>query len=145
MSQISDHLSIDITIPIGVSIVALSGAALLLIALAGVLTLASLFLPLAVMAFGMALMFPSTMAGAISIYPQIAGAGAALFGFFQMLLAAFVVWLVSVIADGSHMPLIWIVSCSMFAACLVAVMGPWRSTDQIDPVSEEWLSRSKNS
>ena len=97
------------------------------------------------MAFGMAILFPSTMAGAVSIYPEIAGAGAALYGFFQMTFAALSVWLTSVLGDGTHMPMVWVVSGSMLAACVITFISPWFSKDRPEKPQELKLDRKKQS
>ena len=127
LSKLTDKIGINSSIPIGAFIIGVFTLLLFLLAMIGKFNLLSLFLPLTGMAFGMAIMFPSTMAGAISIYPRIAGAGAALYGFVQMIIAALGVWIVSKLSNDTHMPLIWVVSLSMFASCLIAFISPWKS------------------
>lgn len=124
LSRLAGKQSIEKLIAIGSLIIAIFSLVLFVLALLGEFSLVSLFFPLTGMAFGMAMMFPSTMAGAISIYPRIAGAGAALYGFVQMLIAALIVWLVSKLSNDTHLPLIWVVSFSMLASCIFAFLGP---------------------
>ena len=83
------------------------------------------------MAFGMAILFPSTLAGSVSVFPRVAGAASALYGFIQMLTAAVTITIVGLLSDGTHMPMVWVVSVTMIGAFVVAMLcGPGRSKKQ---------------
>jgi len=118
-------------VPIGVSIVGVGGAIFLALGLWGSLNIYSLFGPLMLMAFGMAILFPSTLAGSVSVFPRIAGAASALYGFIQMMAAAVTISIVGMLSDGTHMPMVWVVSVTMVGAFVVAMVGgPGRGTRQ---------------
>ena len=72
-SRIADRVGVDRMVPLGVTLVMIGAVIFLALGLAGVVNIWSLFGPLAFMAFGMAILFPSTLAGSISVFPQIAG------------------------------------------------------------------------
>ena len=83
------------------------------------------------MAFGMAILFPSTLAGSVSVFPRIAGAASALYGFIQMLTAAVTITVVGLLSNGTHMPMVWVVSVTMIGAFVVAMFGgPGRRKNQ---------------
>lgn len=122
-SRIADRVGVDRMVPLGVTLVMIGAVIFLALGIAGVVNIWSLFGPLAFMAFGMAILFPSTLAGSISVFPQIAGAAAALYGFIQMVTAAVAITVVGLLADGTPMPMIWIVSVTMIVAFAVAMVG----------------------
>jgi len=137
-SRITDRVGVDRMVPLGVTIVGIGGAVFLALGLFGFLDIYSLFGPLAFMAFGMAILFPSTLAGSVSVFPRIAGAASALYGFIQMLTAALTISLVGLLADGTHMPMVWVVSVVMIGAFVVAMIGgPGRGKKQPAPVAGE--------
>ena len=86
-------------VPIGVTIVGIGGVLFLVVGLWGFLNIYSLFGPLMLMAFGMAILFPSTLAGSVSVFPRVAGAASALYGFIQMLTAAVTISIVGLLSD----------------------------------------------
>jgi DHA1 family bicyclomycin/chloramphenicol resistance-like MFS transporter len=107
------------------------GALFLVLGLWGFLSIYSLFGPLMLMAFGMAILFPSTLAGSVSVFPRVAGAASALYGFIQMLTAAVTITIVGLLSDGTHMPMVWVVSVTMIGAFVVAMLGgPGRGKKQ---------------
>lgn len=122
-SRITERIGIDRMVPIGVVIVAIGAAIYLALSLAGHLSVWGLFGPLFVMAFGMAILFPSTLAGSVSVYPRIAGAAAALYGFIQMMTAALTITIVGLIADGTHMPMVWVISGAVAGSVLAVVIS----------------------
>jgi DHA1 family bicyclomycin/chloramphenicol resistance-like MFS transporter len=137
-SRITDRVGVDRMVPIGVTIVGVGGTIFLVLGLFGFLDIYSLFGPLAFMAFGMAILFPSTLAGSVSVFPRIAGAASALYGFIQMLTAAVTISIVGLLADGTHMPMVWVVSVVMIGAFVVAMIGgPGRGKRQSAPVPGE--------
>ncbi len=122
-SRIADRVGVDRMVPLGVTIVMIGAVVFLALGLLGTLSIWTLFGPLALMAFGMAILFPSTLAGSISVFPRFAGAASALYGFIQMLTAAVTITVVGLLSDGTHMPMVWVVSLTMIAAFVVAMLG----------------------
>lgn len=122
-SRITDRIGVDRMVPIGVTIVGIGGVLFLVVGLWGFLNIYSLFGPLMLMAFGMAILFPSTLAGSVSVFPRVAGAASALYGFIQMLTAAVTISIVGLLSDGTHMPMVWVVSVTMVGAFVVAMVG----------------------
>ncbi len=124
-SRMTDRLGIHRLMVLGTAIM-FAGAVLFLgFPLAGVLNEWSIFVPLTIMTFGMAQLIPATLAGAVSVYPQIAGAGAALYGFLQMTAAATGIMIAALFADGTEMPMVWVVSVGTFAAALSLLVAMW--------------------
>ncbi len=127
-SRITERVGVDRMVPIGVVLVTIGGAAFFIMGVIGYLSVWSIFGPLAFMAFGMALLFPSTLAGSVSVMPRIAGAASALYGFIQMMTAAITITIVGLLADGTHMPMIWVVSAAVAGSFIsVLISSPGRS------------------
>jgi DHA1 family bicyclomycin/chloramphenicol resistance-like MFS transporter len=127
-SRITDRVGVDRMVPLGVGLVTIGGAAFFIFGVAGHLSVWSVFGPLSFMAFGMAILFPSTLAGSVSVYPRIAGAAAALYGFIQMMAAAVTITIVGMLEDGTHMPMVWVISVAVAGAFLaVLVSSPSRN------------------
>ena len=74
--------------------------------------------PLTLMMFGMGLVVPNGFAGAISVHPEIAGTGSALIGFLQMGLAAVATFVAPMVADGTQVPMVWVIAGFAAAAWL---------------------------
>jgi len=126
-SRITDRVGVERMVPMGVVLVTVGAAAFFVMGIAGYLSVWSVFGPLAFMAFGMALLFPSTLAGSVSVYPRIAGAAAALYGFIQMMTAAITITIVGLLADGTHMPMVWVITVAIAGSFLsVVVSSPSR-------------------
>jgi DHA1 family bicyclomycin/chloramphenicol resistance-like MFS transporter len=124
-SRIAERLGVDRLLPLGVSILFAGAVALLGVALMGSLSVYSIYVPMTFMSFGMAVVFPSTLAGSISVHPEIAGAGSALFGFLQMASAAIGIYISGLFGNGTEMPMIWTVSLAIFAATAAAIFAAW--------------------
>lgn len=103
--RLTSRLGIDRTIALGLCITLAGGILFPVLSLTVALSIASLIVPMFIVVFGMGLVFPNATAGAISIYPEVAGSASALLGFFQMVGAGLAVVLVSVITDGTHIPM----------------------------------------
>ena len=124
-SRIAERLGVDRLLPLGVSILFAGAVALLGVALVGSLSVYSIYVPMTFMSFGMAVVFPSTLAGSISVHPEIAGAGSALFGFLQMASAAIGIYISGLFGNGTAMPMIWTVCLAIFAATAAAIFAAW--------------------
>jgi DHA1 family bicyclomycin/chloramphenicol resistance-like MFS transporter len=124
-SRITVRMGIDRMMVLGTTIMFAGAAILLAFPLVGVVNEWSIFVPLTVMAFGMAQLIPSTLAGAVSVYPRIAGAGAALYGFLQMSAAGTGILITATFADGTEMPMIFVVSSGAFAAAIALLIFRW--------------------
>jgi MFS transporter, DHA1 family, multidrug resistance protein len=100
------RLGVDKLIVLGVSLGAFSGVLALVLALAGVANLAAILAPVVLFVAGMGIVLPNAQAGAIAPYPRMAGAASALFGFFQMGIAALVGAAVGHLDDGTQVPMV---------------------------------------
>jgi DHA1 family bicyclomycin/chloramphenicol resistance-like MFS transporter len=67
--------------------------------------LGALFLPQILVSFGNGLVLPNTLAGAVSVRPQAAGAAAGFSGFTQMAFGAFAAQTISYVVAGAASPL----------------------------------------
>ncbi|MCH8110912.1 MAG: multidrug effflux MFS transporter [Proteobacteria bacterium] len=124
-SRVAERLGVDRLVPLGISILFAGALVLLGVALMGSLSIYSIYVPMTFMSFGMAVVFPSTLAGSISVHPEIAGAGSALYGFLQMAAAAAGIYISGIFEDGTEMPMIWTVSLAIFAAAAAAIVAAW--------------------
>ena len=88
----------------------LGGAILLAFALAGVLSVASLILPMFVYSLGLGLSMPNAMSGALSQQPHIAGTASALMGFLQMAVGALGSALVAALPGETDLPMALVTS-----------------------------------
>lgn len=122
-SRIAERLGVDRLVPLGMSILFTGALVLLGVALMGTLSIYSIYVPMTFMAFGMAVVFPSTLAGSISVHPEIAGAGSALYGFLQMAAAAAGIYVSGLFENGTEMPMIWTVSLAIFAATAATIIA----------------------
>ncbi len=124
-SRIAERLGVDRMVPLGVSIMFAGALMFLGVALMGTLSIYSIYVPMTFLSFGMAVVIPSTLAGSISVHPEIAGAGSALYGFLQMAAAAAGIYISGRFEDGTEMPMIWTVSLGIFAATVATVFAVW--------------------
>jgi len=124
-SRTTERLGIERLMIVGIVIMFVGAVFFLGFPLAGVLNEWTIFVPLTIMAFGMAQLIPATLAGAVSVYPQIAGAGAALYGFLQMTAAGLGILISSQFFDGTEMPMVWVVTGGTFAATLSLLVTLW--------------------
>jgi DHA1 family bicyclomycin/chloramphenicol resistance-like MFS transporter len=124
-SRTTERLGIERLMIVGIVILFVGAVFFLGFPLAGVLNEWTIFVPLTIMAFGMAQVIPATLAGAVSVYPQIAGAGAALYGFLQMTAAGLGILISSQFFDGTEMPMVWVVTGGTFAATLSLLVTLW--------------------
>jgi DHA1 family bicyclomycin/chloramphenicol resistance-like MFS transporter len=88
------------------SIVVFVGAMIMVaFAVVGHLSVFTVVSPMAIVAFGLANVFPSAAQGAVSVAPRQAGAASSLNGFLTMLIASLAVVVVGVLPPGSQMPM----------------------------------------
>lgn len=124
-SRVAERLGVDRMVPLGVSIMFAGALMFLGVALMGSLSIYSIYVPMTLLSFGMAVVIPSTLAGSISVHPEIAGAGSALYGFLQMAAAAAGIYVSGRFEDGTAMPMIWAVSLGIFAATAATLISVW--------------------
>ncbi len=89
----------------GVPIIMAGAAGLIALALAGVGTVGAILWPTAVLVLGMGFMVPTSTAGAVGAYPEMAGTAASLLGFVQMGLGAAAVAFIGAVGSGSQLAL----------------------------------------
>ncbi|MBP2302250.1 multidrug effflux MFS transporter [Azospirillum picis] len=92
-------------IRLGTSLSLAGGVAGGLLALAGVLHLAAILVPVFLFILGAGLTLPNATANAVGPYPTMAGLASSLLGFAQMTVAAAVGIVVGHLADGSPLPM----------------------------------------
>jgi DHA1 family bicyclomycin/chloramphenicol resistance-like MFS transporter len=107
------RIGIDRTIGFGCCALAIGGLSLAASVAAGFGSAASLVLPIAVYLVGLGMVLPQSMAGAMTPFPERAGAASALFGFVQQSMAAICGATVGALLGNSAWPV----------AGAVAVMG----------------------
>jgi DHA1 family bicyclomycin/chloramphenicol resistance-like MFS transporter len=73
--------------------------------LGGYLTVFTVVGPMSIVAFGLAMVFPSAAQGAVSVAPRQAGAASSLNGFLTMLIASGAVVVVGTLPAGTQMPM----------------------------------------
>ncbi len=103
-ARLSARIGLDRMIRIGSALVLLFAAVSLpLMAYAG-WNLATLFAPMAAIAFAQGTALPNVQAGAVSVDPRAAGAASGLASFLQMMMAAVAVQIVGSIQNGTPYP-----------------------------------------
>lgn len=102
-SRLSQRLGVDRMITVGVAVSTLGGVASVGSLLLGVVTTATVFAPMMVVAIGNGISQPNGIAGAISVNPRTAGAASGLMGFGQMTCGAVFTIIVGVLQnDHDH-------------------------------------------
>ena len=117
-SKLTLKIGIDPMIRLGLVPVVAAGALLVGLAYAAPMSAWAIIGPLTLMMFGMGLVVPNGFAGAISVHPEIAGTGSALIGFLQMGLAAVATFVAPMVADGTQVPMVWVIAGFAAAAWL---------------------------
>jgi len=110
------------------SLVSLAGLGLLVgVIMLDRLFLLTLFLPMAIASIGGGLIVPSGTTSAISLRPDIAGAGAGLTGFLQVGAGALATFAVSVLHDGTTFATAAVmIGCGLTSAAFL-ILGIWAS------------------
>jgi DHA1 family bicyclomycin/chloramphenicol resistance-like MFS transporter len=100
------RLGLDRTIGLGVMALAGGGAAMMLAVWFGPGSPLEIMLPMTLYTMGVGLVMPQSMAGAMTPFPERAGAASSLLGLIQMMMAALVGTLLGQMLDwGSALPL----------------------------------------
>lgn len=106
-------------IRVGATVAMLSGAAMALLALAGVRSIPAVLVPMFLVVASHGFIQPCCQIGAIDPFPRQAGAAAALMGFTMLAVAAAAGWAVGAMHDGTTRPLaLGVAGCA--AACAFA-------------------------
>ncbi|MBT3396377.1 MAG: multidrug effflux MFS transporter [Alphaproteobacteria bacterium] len=115
-SKMTLKLGIDPMIKMGMVPVLGAGALIVGLAYGAPLSAWAIIGPLTLMMFGMGLVVPNGLAGAISVHPEMAGTGSALIGFLQMGLAGVATYLVPRVSDGTQVPMTLVIAAFAAAA-----------------------------
>lgn len=118
-ARMTPRIGIDRTLLVGVAIHLLGAVALQGFGLAGVFTAAAICAPMTVVSFGSGMIMPGCQAGAISPFPHMAGAAAAMTGFLMMSGAAVGGAAVAIFYDGSQFPMTWTALAGAVAVVVV--------------------------
>ncbi len=119
----SERLGIDRLILLGTGLTLAGGIMCLIAAISGLLAPATLFVPMAVAAFGNGLTIPNCTAGAISVDPRLTGAAAGWSGFTQMACGAAASQLVGSLQDGWPFALFWFMAAASVLSMVTHVMA----------------------
>lgn len=133
---ITPRLGLDRMIPLGMGVMTAGAALMLGWHLAFGASVVGITVSMSVLCVGMSLMFPAAMTGAISVFPAIAGAGAALFGFVQFALAFGTVSALGVFPDGAGAMVGVIVGCVALAMALALLQRRLRRQAAAAPLSQ---------
>lgn len=114
----SQAVGIDRMMTIGNLLTLAGGVACLAAALFGFLSPATLFLPMALAAFGNGLTIPNGTAGAISVDPLLVGTAAGVSGFLQMGTGAAASQLVGSLQGTYTFAVFWFMACASLLAAL---------------------------
>lgn len=125
-SRLTLRLGMERLIVIG-NLVSVAAATVMVgFAIAGVFTVAAIIAPAFFLGIGNGLVSPNGMAGAVSERPDIAGAAAAMAGFFQMSLGAILTIVVGLLHETTQLP--WTVIIFATALCGLWVCALLRET-----------------
>ena len=119
----TQRFGIDRMILIGCAITTAGGFLSLLAAITGLLSPATLFLPMALSGFGNGLSIPNGTAGAISVDPRITGAAAGWAGFLQMACGAAASQLVGTLQNGWPLAVFWFMAAASALALATHVVS----------------------
>ena len=119
----TQKVGIDRMIMAGCIVTVLGGFLCLAAAISGLLSPPTLFIPMALAAFGNGLTIPNGTAGAISVDPRMTGAAAGWSGFTQMGFGAAASQLVGSLQTGWPFAVFWF----MAIASILALFTHWRS------------------
>ena len=123
-ARIVSRLGLDRTLAIGAAGCCVSGALMEGFALAGFDTVPAIAGPMFLFMASFSLTLPQGMAGAISPFPQMAGAASSIMGFFQFCFSSGVAIAVGFLADGTQIPMtttIFVMGTGSLAVYLVMI------------------------
>lgn len=116
----------------GILILTGAAAAGAVFALSGIVTVAAVIGPAAVMLLGIGLVFPNGIAGAIGPFPTMAGAASALLGCCQMATGAVVATITAGLYDGTTVPMsLGMVGSAAICLVLFLALGRGRETGRV--------------
>ncbi len=118
VSRLTHRLGHARMIAYGVSISLVSAAVMAGIALNDVMNATVIIAPMAFYLFGMGLVFPNAMAGALSSHPRAAGSASALIGFCQMAAAAVASRISGLLPHDTQIPMALVILACGLAAFL---------------------------
>jgi MFS transporter, DHA1 family, multidrug resistance protein len=134
--QLNPRLGLAGLLAWGTAIAAAAG----LIGLAGALTtrpsVVGVVLPMAIFMLGAGFVLPSAMAMAIGPYPTRAGLASALLGFLQLTIAACVGVILSLIYDGTAVPMMGLLAVVTLVALVI-----WRSAPKPEAIAQRGTAR----
>jgi DHA1 family bicyclomycin/chloramphenicol resistance-like MFS transporter len=116
------RIGIDRTIVCGGGALAAGGLAMLAVVLVGATSPLALAAPMALYLCGLGLAMPQAMAGALTPFPERAGAASSLLGFVQQVVASSIGILVGQMLGESALPLAAVVACTGALALVLALV-----------------------
>ena len=134
VARLAPRIGLDLMIRIGVFLAAIAGTGMLAFVQLDMINTYTLIGPVVLVLGSLAFITPSTTAGALSPFAEMAGAASSLLGFIQFLAAAAATALVGLLNDGTPGPMAAVICvCSLCSliAYLVLVL-PLRRVDQAD-------------
>jgi len=124
-SRIVRRVGIERMCLMGTAFTALAGVLILGLIWGGVVTPASVIVPTVIYFFGMGISQPNIQAGAISPFPQMAGAAASLLGLAQYISAGLFSVIIGIFAFDPTLLLATVMGVAGIFACLVFVTMIW--------------------
>jgi DHA1 family bicyclomycin/chloramphenicol resistance-like MFS transporter len=121
-SQLTLRLGGDRMVYLGTGFVTAGGAILLFSAYVFEPSVAAIVGPMCFASFGLSLLFPSSAQGAVSLFPDRAGAASSLNGFLQMLIVAAATIVVGLMGTGTQFPMVYGVAASAVLCALSLVL-----------------------
>lgn len=118
-ARLVGRLGIDRLLFIGVGMAAAAGVAMAALAASGIATVAAIVAPMAAFMAAYSLIVPQATAGALSPFPDTAGAASSLLGFLQIIAGTAAATAVGFLHDGTQMPMT-IAVAAMGVAALTA-------------------------
>lgn len=122
-SRIVSRKGLDHAIGIGVSLFMVAGAAQLIGVLLFPDSLLAIFAPELLFFGGVGFVIPNSVAGALTPFPERAGAATSLAGFLQMTFTAIVGLVVVYSISGSALPIVLSTSAMSLGSCIVFLMS----------------------
>ena len=124
-SRFTLRLGMERLIVIGNLVSVAAAAVMVSLALVGIFTVAAIIVPAIFLGVGNGLVSPNGMAGAVSVRPEIAGAAAAMAGFFQMGLGAVLTILVGVMHASTQLPWALVIfATALFGLWVCMLLAP---------------------
>ena len=134
VARLAPRIGLDLMIRIGVFFAAIAGIGMLAFVQLDMINIYTLIGPVVLVLGSLAFITPSTTAGALSPFAEMAGAASSLLGFIQFLAAAAATALVGLLNDGTPGPMVAVI----FVCCLCSLIAylvlvlPLRRVDRAD-------------